>query len=130
MDGGYLCAARDDGIPVLIYRIGNSPKEKVASRIAFCQEKAARIVLYPEHRLSRESADEAKEQYPGAVRASNERILSFSGLPGHLDELFMILLAVRMNYMAKMKARKIIARHPNDYVTGQIIKDFLMAAGI
>ena len=85
--GGYYCSARGlDGFPLLISSIGTPNPEKLDKYFAFCQEKALRLAGHPEHNLSLESADDDLNQFPGAVRGSDE-IDSFSGLPGRLDEV-------------------------------------------
>lgn len=123
-EGGYLCVTNREGIPLLIAHIGVSEDSKAADRLRFSQEKAARLAIHPAHYLSRESENKEMYQYPGAVRA-HELIFSFSGLPGHLDELCMLILAVRVERLSKRTARALLATYVNDYVDNQIISDFL-----
>lgn len=116
--GGFLCIADQEGLPLMIHRIGDDPdRESMFKRLSFCQEKAYRLGQHPEHVLSRESRDPAKSMWGGAVRGGLY-IWSYSGDPEHLDEVKMMGLAQASGDLANKAIKAILARHPNDYVTG------------
>jgi hypothetical protein len=122
--GGFLCVASEQGIPFLIAHIGMSDASKAQDRLMFSQEKAMRLAQHRAHHLSRESENKELQRYPGAVRALDV-LLSFSGLPGHLDELFMIILGVRLNRIPRRAARALLATYLNDYARREVVESFL-----
>jgi hypothetical protein len=87
--GGYLCITDEGGTPILITRVGEGNPEKNNARLEFCQEKARRLAAHPEHMLSSQSRDKERQMYGGAVRGTIKKlIVSFSGLPERVDELY------------------------------------------
>ncbi len=95
--GGYLCVADKSGI-LLLQKVGEiADKEQEIIFRRFCQEKARRLLknIKRGHICSRQSQNEKKQQYPGAVLARDGRAFSFSGLTGEVDEAFSALLAAR-----------------------------------
>ncbi len=89
--GGYLCTARQDGIPLLVVSIGEPHVDKLPRYIEFCQEKARRLAEYPGDVLSLESRNPDLNRFGGAVRGE-DYIASFSGFPERLDEVVAALV--------------------------------------
>lgn len=123
-DGGYLCVTNAMGVPYCIEHIGQFDREKADDRLVFSQEKALRLSQHPDHVLSRQSENREENKFPGAIRTATD-LFSFSGLPGHLDELYMLILAVRTGKMLADTARSILAAYPNEYATREVIDAFL-----
>jgi hypothetical protein len=110
--GGYLCIANgDSGIPLLIAKIGEPNPLKCEKYLVFCQEKVRRLFQHPDHHLSRSSRDPALDQWGGAVRGKHH-LLSFSGLPEHLDEAFMFLLAGEFDELTNKQIYEIMSDKP------------------
>lgn len=94
--GGHLCVMEPYGPPILLMPVGRVDDENAEKYYEFCQEKAARLWFHPRHVFSRQSRNEAKQQYAGAIRVrcgEMKLILSFSGLPEEWDENCMVALA-------------------------------------
>ena len=64
--------------------------------------------------MSRESRNPGARQWGGAVRGGNY-IISFSGLPEHIDEVFCFLLGVQYGELEVTDAREWLDDHPNDF---------------
>lgn len=95
--GGYLCVADKTGHPLCIAQIGDVPEEKRQQYFRNAIEKANRLgvlSLWVDHRFSRQSRNEQRERWGGAVRGRHF-IWSFSGLPEDGDEMFMAILGAR-----------------------------------
>ncbi|MDB5194841.1 MAG: hypothetical protein JWO84_25 [Parcubacteria group bacterium] len=117
--GGYVTIARPDGLPLATFGLGRVVLEKAADCHAFSLEKAHRLGGYAAaphcHRLSRESRDEEKKQYAGAVCGSRF-ITSFSGLPEDGDELYSALLQCRIGGMSVNNMHTLLALQPNTWL--------------
>lgn len=94
--GGYLCLTGQDGIPLLVVGIGEPQVGNLPRYIEFCQEKAARLALYPSDVLSLESREPDQNRFGGAVRGE-DYIASFSGFPERLDEVVAALALSTMD---------------------------------
>lgn len=98
--GAFLCIAdAKAGIPIVIFRCGSPPAEKVAKYIAFCQEKAARLAANPEHNSGWQSRNPAEDKVEGSVRGQNY-IFSLSGLSSPMDEAAVFVLATVTDELA------------------------------
>src|SRR3989344_1465644 len=94
--GGYLCIADLTGTPLFVVALGEMPEEKRKQYLRNALEKAERLsytVRHGGHYLSRQSRDESRERWGGAV-AGKDFIYSFSGFPEEADEIFMVILAI------------------------------------
>lgn len=94
--GGYLCVVDRKGLPVFLDRLGDIPEEKLKQYYRNANEKAERLAYashYSGHTLSRQSRDEKRERWIGAILGT-EWIWSFSGFPEDCDEVFMVALAL------------------------------------
>jgi hypothetical protein len=115
-EGGYLCVANLDGLPLLVCQLGEVASEKRAGYVRNAMEKAARLAKHPDYRLSRESRDPDQNMYGGAVSVREHGlILSFSGYPEHMDELMMLSLAVRLQLMYRDTMLRILREFPNEF---------------
>lgn len=110
--GGFLCVTELSGGLLLLAPIGAFRLDMTEAYRHFCQEKATRLASHQDHVLSRQSADEALERYPGAVRGSNY-ITSFSGLPGLDDELLSAATQRRNRGLTHKKLDELFGQHPN-----------------
>ena len=91
--GGFFCLAdARTGLPWVIAQLGEISNEKVEKYLAFCQEKARRLALHPEHTSSWQSRNPEDNQWGGAIRCG-KYIYSFSGLPELGDEALMMYAA-------------------------------------
>ena len=104
--GGWFTVAYADVKQPLrfhtIERIGSFSVDKDKLYRDRAQEKARRLHNHPEHKTSRESRNESRGQYGGAIRACKDDqsyIFSFSGFPEIWDEAFMLFLALNFNYI-------------------------------
>jgi hypothetical protein len=101
--GGYLTVL-DEGNPSLIIPFGEMPEEKVQKYFQLSQEKAFRLFRQPEHLSSFQSQNPEANQWPGAVRANNDIILSFSGMPWKIDEAICLVIGVNMRWLPLKQA--------------------------
>ena len=95
--GGFLCVTDKKGLPVLISRIGEIPEEKLNQYYRNALEKARRLAFthaLAGHLLSRQSRDEKRERWTGAI-VGKHWIWSFSGLLEPDDEVLSTLTALR-----------------------------------
>lgn len=53
--GGYVCVAGNDGIPLMIAKVGVPSNEKISKYIELCQEKVRRLADNPGHMRSYQS---------------------------------------------------------------------------
>ncbi len=93
------------------------PKERFSSFRVNAKEKADRLrgmAIRDGHVSSWQSRDFDNKQYGGAIMAGNW-VLSFSGLPEHMDEYFMIKLAVRLELIAPARVNEIIKISENPF---------------
>ena len=100
-NGGYLFFCDSAGRQLLHKRLGDPNLEKQAKYHQFSQEKAERLLLNPDHLLSWQSRDLDDNRYGGAVRLSSGHVISFSGFPESVDEVFCISIARMMNWMSE-----------------------------
>ena len=85
--GGYLCVADRKGLPVFLVRMGDIPEEKLKQYYRNALEKAERLsyaAQYVGDTLSRQSRDDKRERWTGAV-VGTSWIWSFSGFPEDCD---------------------------------------------
>jgi hypothetical protein len=75
------------------HRLGDLPIDKVFEKLFFATEKVKRLIANPDHISSFQSEDVAKQQFGGAIRLGRY-ILSTSGFPPNMDQLFCVLVAV------------------------------------
>ena len=91
--GGYLCIADNmTGESLDVAKLGAPEPAKKGQYEMLAKEKAWRLAGHPEHGTSYQSRDPARDLWGGAVRAGSH-ILAFSGLPEHLDEALMLVVA-------------------------------------
>ncbi len=115
--GCVLNLASPKGVPLLLLTVGIVSDEKHPAYCRFAQEKAARLALlaqYAGHSLSRQSADEKLERYPGAV-LGHHFIHSTSAFPADVDEMYSAAQAVAMNDLTMAEARIMIQQTNNKY---------------
>src|SRR5579862_8648915 len=85
--GCYICVGcAADGFPLLISSIADPLEVKREKYLELAQEKVRRLGSHPEHNLSRESADEKLDLYPGGVRGIDV-LMSTSAYPADVDEI-------------------------------------------
>lgn len=97
-EGGYFCVADGkNGLPLLTVLIGKVPLEKALRYLNLCQEKAARLSMYPGHGSSWESRNPEENQWGGAIRVGTDFIFSLSGFPELGDEAVMLDTAWHIN---------------------------------
>jgi hypothetical protein len=108
--GGCYCMmdARTGKI-VLLVLLGEFAYEKRDKYMAFAAEKCARLYAHPEHWTSAESANDAAEQYAGAIRG-RQYLHSFSGLPSEGDSLLSLLSAENLGDISKQNRQCVEAR--------------------
>lgn len=73
--------------------IGDLPTEKKAEKLNFAREKISRIRKNKEY-SSFESADDAKKQYGGGIKANDTLYIAASGFPPDLDQEFIMLVSL------------------------------------
>jgi hypothetical protein len=116
--GGYSCIATDvplaDAAAVhhlAVALIGTIVADRHYLYRNFAQEKATRLLaLFPEHRSSWQSRDEAQKRFGGAVRIPRPAgpvVVAFSGYPERWDESLCLALAVRMGWTERAAAEAI-----------------------
>lgn len=97
--GGYITIVdRETGQILFVCKIGEIEDDAARDYFSFSQEKAGRLMLWPQHVSSWQSRDEKNKQWGGAIKTF-EFILSFSGLPELGDEAVMLLLAYSFNWI-------------------------------
>lgn len=126
--GGQLVVAKvhlDDHLPshleiLRIDSIGEVPNGDTLKYTAYALEKMFRL-LYSSailnHVFSRQSADEEKGRYPGAIYVSNNGVayfVSFSGLEAMDDEALAIASSIDAGVMTKTALQEIEGLLPND----------------
>ncbi len=122
-DGGYLCISDLKANVLLKVLLWPCDSEKLSGPCAASEEKVVRLSQHPQHTLSRQSENAAAGQYRGAVRAFCY-LLGFSGLPGDLDELFVMALAIRLGWMKAHDVRRLLLQHSNDFATRGVLDTF------
>lgn len=117
--GGYFCLQEISivGMHILPNKIFGKPfrdKERREMAQLYATEKSVRLLHHPEHELSSQSRRPSSDQWGGAVRGTSltiggEFILSFAGLPEMLDEVVMLLAAIRWKCMTIKHAKELAA---------------------
>ncbi len=111
--GGYLCVAdAKTGTPLLVALIGEKSVETRAR--TYAEEKCARLATCPSHVSSWQSRDELFQRYGGAIRAG-EILISFSGLPEHLDEMLAVSVAIELQKISTVEAVEILKTSDNPH---------------
>ena len=118
--GGYLCVGeRGYGI-YAVTMLGSHPKEK-ASTFSVALAKVQYLLDNPSAIMSREGRNPERGLWGGGLAVpiptlnTTEPLLSFSGFPEHVDELFVMALAARMNLLSRRTAVELLTKFPNDY---------------
>jgi len=115
--GGYVCFAEADYGVYATVMIGSHPRMKWTT-FDIVTKKAVYLIHHPEAVMSREGRDPSRDLWGGGIRLPDRKaIIAFSGFPEHLDELFVIVLAVRLKLLTKEGAKALLAQFPNDYAT-------------
>lgn len=118
--GGYVTIARADGVPLVTFVLGDLFLEKVEGCHKLSMEKAHRLGGYAaaptSHRLSRQSANEKEEQYPGGI-FGRRYIVSFSGLPADLDEIYSAALLCRLGDADSDTMKQLLAANGNRWIS-------------
>ena len=126
--GGQLVVAKvhlDDHRPshleiLRIDSIGEVPNGDTQKYTTYALEKMFRLLYGTaifNHVYSRQSADEKKGQYPGAIYVANNGVhyfVSFSGLEAMDDEVLAIASSIDAGAMTKTALQKIEGLLPND----------------
>lgn len=109
--GCYICFADlMTGLPFRIIPFGEMTDAEQC--LLNCQEKARRLAQHPEHLCSAQSRNDKAKQWPGAIR-SNTAIISPSGMPWQLDEVFALALAMFYDGMDDSQATYIASLSGN-----------------
>ena len=98
--GYFTLRSRKDGRLLIAGQIGECPADKYAKYKFFSWEKSERLlanIANKNHLSSWQSKMEEEELYAGAI-ATNDFILSFSGLPQLLDEATMLVTALAFSW--------------------------------
>lgn len=117
--GGYVTIARADGLPLATFGLGSVAYENTENCHTFSLEKAHRLAGHAavhDHRLSRQSANKAEFKYAGAV-LGKEYIVSFSGLPSALDEIYAAALLCLLGDAAPRYLQDLLQAHDNEWLT-------------
>lgn len=113
--GGYFCVAELDYGIYTTTLIGTHPINK-GSTYDVVMKKAQFLLQNPGRLMSREGRDPSHELWGGGLRIPDTpSILAFSGFPEHLDELFVMACAARMNLLSRFVAIELLQEFPNDY---------------
>ncbi len=112
--GGYLCVAEDGyGIYANVL-IGSHPAAK-PDTFDVAMAKAKYLLSHLEAVMSREGRN-PPVLWGGGLRVPKTKlIIAFSGLPEHVDELFVIALAARLNLLSRADAIELLRQFPNDF---------------
>lgn len=116
-NGFFFLLVDQCGDEVFAAVIGEHPEEKLLTFQRFAREKIARTRLHfvtQGHVLSRESANERLEMFPGAVVSSSFGA-STSGYPSHADELCSLAVLVQIGEIERDDALRLLRRLPNKY---------------
>lgn len=109
------------GVPqATIDVVGVLDAESVAKYAGNSLEKALRLRDNPQHMFSRESRDEAKGFWAGAIRIG-DYIFSFSGLPEEADECLILVLAVVLGLLNPIQAAG-LATHLENTLYGKLME--------
>lgn len=113
-EGCYWCVSWH-GVPVLGGLAGKVPALDRRQKYNYLSREKVRRVYenYNRrgHRLSRQSADESREKYPGAIKGDRMEY-GVSGYPADVDEIFSTLLAFSNDDISGQDARALIADNP------------------
>ncbi len=121
-NGCAVCVARiadpDTLVPLLVAQIGFVDTQKMRRYVGLAQEKVGRLKGRNRergHRLSRESADQDMQQYPGAV-AGGSLLVGISGFPADVDELLSAALLVHLGDLTRDEAKTLLTQAGNAYI--------------
>jgi len=113
--GGYLYVLPTNKADLHI-PIGILDQTMLAKYRMFSREKAARLNEHPRHWFSSESREPTRDRFGGAARGTagdnSDIIISFSGMPEHIDEAMSLAYLVGMNYCTFEKAFMRIGQSP------------------
>lgn len=113
--GGYVCFAEVGFGIFSVSMIGSHPKAKSAT-FDVVTKKARYLLEHPHDLMSREGRDPSQELWGGGLRIpGNNAIIAFSGFPEHLDELFVMMIAVKLKLMKRDGVLDLLRQFPNDY---------------
>lgn len=111
--GGFLYISNEHGLVSAHVCLGTPDPKKYDKYNAFSEEKACRLRKRAGEGLSFQSRNPDKDQYAGAFRAPDDRIISFSGLPEMIDEAYVACLAVKAGWVGKDMAEQILEKSGN-----------------
>lgn len=113
--GGFLTVAEAGFGIYTTTLIGAHPAAK-PSTFRVSGMKAQYLLQYPEHVMSRQGRDPDNELWGGGLHIPDSPlILAFSGLPEHVDELYVMALAAKLNLLTRPQAVALLEQFPNDY---------------
>lgn len=113
--GGFLSIAMAGFGIVTTTLIGIHPAAK-PSTFRVSGAKAQYLLEHPEHVMSRQGRDPENELWGGGFHIpKTSLILAFSGLPEHIDELYVMALAAKLNLLTRPQAVALLEQFPNDY---------------
>ncbi|MBX4195957.1 hypothetical protein KW796_03360 [Candidatus Parcubacteria bacterium] len=115
--------------PVLQAVVGYIPPADLDEKYGYSEEKGRRLLSHPEHMTSRESRDEALDQWTGAVRGES-LICSISGFPEKVDEALMLAVLVDMQFLSSDDALKIADTNQEDIYRAMFSPQNLRVRGI
>jgi hypothetical protein len=114
--GGYICFAQVGYGIFSASMVGSHPANKPET-FDVVTRKARYLLEHPHSLMSRDGRDPSKELWGGGMRIPSARaIIAFSGFPEHLDELFVMVLAVRLKIMEPSVVKMLLTQYPNDFV--------------
>ena len=119
--GGYIYLRDSMGNTKLHHYVGELPRDEVSECHRFSQEKACRLLTHDGHSTSWQSRNVQAQKYGGAIRLPSGHVLSFSGLPEHLDEVFCICLAQHMGWLDESGGAKLMKYSENPLDVSKIM---------
>lgn len=113
--GGYLCVAEHGYGIFMTVLIGAHPKSG-GGTFDVVGKKAKYLLDNPDKLMSREGRNPADGLWGGGISIpGHQSILAFSGLPEHLDELFVLVLAGKLRLLDRAQILDRLRQFPNDY---------------
>ncbi len=115
--GCFLSFANHNDEEMLGTLVGGYPPHDFVTYQRFAREKVSRTLrnyLTLGHVLSRQSANEELELYPGAA-IGKQYIAGVSGYPSHVDELFALALLYQTGDLMYRQVMEILRIYPNKY---------------
>lgn len=114
--GGYVCFAEVGYGIFSVSMVGSHPANKPET-FDVVTKKARYLLEHPNDLMSRDGRDPSKELWGGGMRIPGSNgIIAFSGFPEHMDELFVMILAVRLKQMGREMMKDLLRQYPNDFV--------------